>query len=39
MERFPNRFYINEELFYTIKRIKKRIIHIPCDNLKSKQRL
>ena len=38
MERFPNRFYINEELFYTIKRIKKRIIHIPCDNLKSKQR-
>ena len=33
-----NRFYINDELFYTIKRIKKRIIHIPCNELKGKQR-
>lgn len=40
MTTYSNRFYINkaEELYYTIKRIKKRIIHIPCDNLKSKQR-
>ena len=38
MERFPNRFYINEELFYTIKRIKKRIIHIPSPALKKVQR-
>lgn len=38
MERFSNRFYINDELFYTIKRIKNRIIYIPCDDLKAKQR-
>ena len=33
-----NKFYINDEFYYTIKRIKNRIIHIPCDELKSKQR-
>jgi len=33
-----NKFYISQELYYTIKRIKNRIIHIPCDELKAKQR-
>ena len=33
-----NKFYINEEYYYTIKRIKNRIIYIPCDKLKAKQR-
>lgn len=33
-----NKFYISDEYYYTIKRIKNRIIHIPCDELKSKQR-
>ena len=33
-----NTFYINENLYYTIKRIKNRIIHIPCEELKAKQR-
>ena len=38
MTTHSNKFYINNELYYTIKQIKKRIIHIPCDELKSKQR-
>jgi hypothetical protein len=33
-----NKFYINDEFYYTIKRIKNRIIYIPCDELKAKQR-
>ncbi len=33
-----NKFYISDEYYYTIKRIKNRIIHIPCDELKAKQR-
>ena len=33
-----NKFYMNEECYYTIKRIKNRIIYIPCEELKSKQR-
>ena len=33
-----NKFYISDELYYTIKRVKNRIIHIPCDELKAKQR-
>ena len=33
-----NKFYISQELYYTIKRIKNRIIYIPCDELKAKQR-
>ena len=33
-----NKFYINGEFYYTIKRIKNRIIYIPCDELKAKQR-
>ena len=33
-----NKFYISDEYYYTIKRIKNRIIYIPCDELKAKQR-
>lgn len=33
-----NKFYVSDEYYYTIKRIKNRIIHIPCDELKAKQR-
>ena len=33
-----NKFYINDEFYYTIKRINNRIIYIPCDELKAKQR-
>lgn len=33
-----NKFYINDGFYYTIKRIKNRIIYIPCDELKAKQR-
>ncbi len=33
-----NKFYISNEYYYTIKRIKNRIIYIPCDELKAKQR-
>ena len=33
-----NKFYISDEYYYTIKRMKNRIIHIPCDELKAKQR-
>ena len=33
-----NKYCINDELYYTVKRIKNRIIHIPCDELKSEQR-
>ena len=33
-----NKIFISEDLYYTVKRVKKRIIHIPCDKLKSKQR-
>ena len=38
MTTHSNKFYINNELYYTIKRIKNRIIYIPCDELKAKQR-
>ncbi len=31
-----NKFYISDEYYYTIKRIKNRIIYIPCDELKAK---
>ena len=33
-----NKVHINDEFYYTIKRIKNRIIYIPCDELKAKQR-
>lgn len=32
-----NKIYINNELFYTVKRIKNRIIYVPCKKLKEKQ--
>lgn len=33
-----NIFYITNDLYYTICEIKNRIIHIPCEELKFKQR-
>ena len=33
-----NKVYITEELYYTIYRIKNRVILAPCDELKNKQR-
>lgn len=33
-----NKFYISDEYYYTIRRIKNRIIHVPCDELKAEQR-
>ena len=32
-----NKVYISEELYYTIYRIKRRVILAPCDELKKKQ--
>lgn len=33
-----NRVYVSEELYYTIFRIKNRVIFAPCEELKKKQR-
>lgn len=33
-----NKFYINDDFYYTIQRIRDRIIYIPCDKLKAEQR-
>ncbi|MBQ8636238.1 RNA-directed DNA polymerase [bacterium] len=34
--RNSNKIFINDKLFYEIKKIKNRIIYIPCDELKKK---
>lgn len=33
-----NKVYVSYKWFYTVKRIKNRIIYIPCEELKAKQR-
>ncbi|MBQ3640496.1 hypothetical protein II906_00965, partial [bacterium] len=33
-----DKFYISNELYYTVKCIKNRIIYVPCAELKAKQR-
>lgn len=33
-----DKIFVSEDMYYTVKRIKNRILHIPCEKLKYKQR-
>ena len=35
---YSNKIFVSEDMYYTVKKIKNRIVHIPCEELKYKQR-